>query len=157
MGLYWKQSLSVCAITPGIARRYADKKKCLYGNIIRPALGTGQLVVDILPLDWNCENMLIYLLWFMSPIFYHLRKFWVEELTTEDVFLWGSSRVKLASHPNWIINIMLTDFLVLLLFRFPLFDTLQSVIHYFQFVNFTHLFQPSFSPSVDPAKLECSV
>ena len=29
----------------------------------------------------------------------------------------------------------------------------KIVIHYFQFVNFTHLFQPSYSPSEDPAKL----
>ena len=29
----------------------------------------------------------------------------------------------------------------------------EIVIHYFQFVNFTHLFQPSYSPLEDPAKL----
>ena len=29
----------------------------------------------------------------------------------------------------------------------------RIVIHYFQFVNFMHLFQPSYSPLEDPAKL----
>ena len=32
----------------------------------------------------------------------------------------------------------------------PVLSGLNSVIHYFQFVNITHLFQPSYSPSVDP-------
>ena len=40
---------------------------------------------------------------------------------------------------------------------FPLFDTLKSVIHYFQFVNIMHVFQPSYSLSADPVKLEHSV
>ena len=56
-----------------------------------------------------------------------------------------------------LINIMLVDFHHLLLFRFPLFHTLKFVIHYFQFVNFTYLFQPCYSPLADPAKLEYSV
>ena len=62
--------------------------------------------------------------------------------------------VKWATHPNRIINIILKDFLNLLLFWFPLFDTLKSVIHYFQFVNFMHVFQPCYSLSVHSAKLE---
>ena len=55
---------------------------------------------------------------------------------------------------------MLADFHYLLPFRFPLSHTLKFAIHYityFQFVNFTHLFQPSYSPLGDPAKLEYSV
>ena len=36
----------------------------------------------------------------------------------------------------------------------PVTEGLKSVIHYFQFVNFTHPFQPSYSPSADPANLE---
>ena len=39
-----------------------------------------------------------------------------------------------------MISVMLPDTLDLLLFRFLSFDTLKSVIHYFQFVNFTHPF-----------------
>ena len=41
---------------------------------------------------------------------------------------------------------MLADFHHLLLFWFPLFLTFTFVIDYFQFVNFTYLFQPSNSP-----------
>ena len=52
---------------------------------------------------------------------------------------------------------MLVNFRHLLLFPFPLFDTLKFVIHSFQFVNFTHLSQSSYSPLGDPEKLECSV
>ena len=42
----------------------------------------------------------------------------------------------------WYIKILLTDFHNLLLFWFTLFHTLKFVIHDFQFVNFTHFFQP---------------
>ena len=52
---------------------------------------------------------------------------------------------------------MLVDFHHFLLFWFSLFYTLKSLIHYFQFVNFTHLFQPSYSPLGGPEKLEYSV
>ena len=47
-----------------------------------------------------------------------------------------------------------SSFLALLVFFVY---TLKFLIHYFQFVNFTHLFQPSYSPLRGPEKLEYSV
>ena len=44
-----------------------------------------------------------------------------------------------------LINV-LVDYHHFLLFWFSLFYTLKFLIHYFQFVNFTHFFQPSYSP-----------
>ena len=52
---------------------------------------------------------------------------------------------------------MLVDFLHFLLFWFSSFHNLKVLIHYFQFVNFTDLFQPSYSPLGGPEKLEYSV
>ena len=52
---------------------------------------------------------------------------------------------------------MLVAFHHLLLFWFSMFYTLKLLTHYFQFVNFTHLFQPSYSPLGGPEKLEYSV
>ena len=67
--------------------------------------------------------------------------------------------VRWASHYYiyFIINIMLVDFHHLFLFGFPLFLSFKFVINYFQFVKFTDLFQPSYSPLQDPAKLKYSV
>ena len=42
-----------------------------------------------------------------------------------------------------MLIIMLVDFHHFLLFWFSLFYTLKFLIHYFQFINFTHLFQSS--------------
>ena len=47
----------------------------------------------------------------------------------------------------------LSSFISLLIF----FVSFKCVIHYFQFVNFKHPFQPSHSPLEDPAKLKYSV
>ena len=71
---------------------------------------------------------------------------------------WASSKMGWALSIIYIMLInMLVDFHHFLLFSFSLFYTLKFLIHYFQFVNFMHLFQPSYSPSGGPEKLEYSV
>ena len=49
---------------------------------------------------------------------------------------------------------MLPDSLKLPLFQFPLFDTLKSVIHHFQFVKLVDVFQPCYSPLAAPSRLK---
>ena len=51
---------------------------------------------------------------------------------------------------------MLVAFHHLLLFWFSIFYTLKLLTHYFQFVNFTHLFQPSYLSLEGPEELEYS-